>query len=301
MPEDEPTPAPCANCGNPAPGAFCPACGQSTDPLPGSLFQFARDFLQSLVDVDSKVVRSLWPLLRRPGALTREYLAGKRASQVSPLRLYLFASFVFFLAFRLVPPDVSEVNVYVGGELLRKAGQTEAERVGTTSIRFGLTQPDGEASWFDEYVRPKEEQLQAMEAQELVDRLYGRLRSVVPVVLVVLLPLLAGALKLLYLGTGRTYVEHLVFALHLQSFALLAVFSLGLALRLTELSGVALALATLLGVAPVLALYTIVGMQRAYGGSRPANIARALAFVGVYLVVNVLAWVTGTSYALTTL
>jgi len=45
---------------------------------------------------DSKLFRSLFPLIGKPGHLTNEYNKGKRASYILPLRLYVFTTFLFF-------------------------------------------------------------------------------------------------------------------------------------------------------------------------------------------------------------
>ena len=46
---------------------------------------------------DSRLWRTLAALLLRPGYLTREFLAGRRARYLPPVRLYLVISLVFFL------------------------------------------------------------------------------------------------------------------------------------------------------------------------------------------------------------
>ncbi len=45
-------------------------------------------------------------LIGRPGALTREYFAGRRSSYLPPIRLYLIISVVFFLMASL--PDAND-------------------------------------------------------------------------------------------------------------------------------------------------------------------------------------------------
>lgn len=58
------------------------------------------------------------------------------------------------------------------------------------------------------------------------ERLFQQFMSAVPTVLFVLMPLFALLLKVLHLGTGRTYLEHLVVALYSHAFLLLMLLSL---------------------------------------------------------------------------
>ena len=46
---------------------------------------------------DGRLATSLRDLVLRPGMLTREFLEGRRVRYISPLRLYLIASLVYFL------------------------------------------------------------------------------------------------------------------------------------------------------------------------------------------------------------
>jgi hypothetical protein len=83
--------------------SFCPACGQAAVLHPPSVAEFAHEFAGHYVAVDGPLWRTLRLLVARPGELTHEYLRGRRRRYVLPLRLYLSASFLFFLAFRLLP------------------------------------------------------------------------------------------------------------------------------------------------------------------------------------------------------
>jgi hypothetical protein len=106
----------CANCDEPfdtpaAPPRYCPHCGQATTLHPPSVAEFAHEFVGHYVALEGPLWKTLGLLLFRPGRLTSEYLHGRRRRYVPPLRLYLSASFVFFVAFKLYvpgPPDASE-------------------------------------------------------------------------------------------------------------------------------------------------------------------------------------------------
>lgn len=77
---------------------YCTQCGQAVlgD---GSLRGFLDQFLGDYFTFDSKLVRSVLPLLVRPGHLTTEFMAGRRARYIHPLRMFIFLSILFFLVF----------------------------------------------------------------------------------------------------------------------------------------------------------------------------------------------------------
>jgi len=56
-----------------------------------------RDLLRETFDIDGRVLRTLTLLYRKPGELTREFLAGRRSRYTPPLRLYLVISIAFFV------------------------------------------------------------------------------------------------------------------------------------------------------------------------------------------------------------
>ncbi|NQU67884.1 MAG: DUF3667 domain-containing protein [Candidatus Marinimicrobia bacterium] len=88
----------CLNCGQQiADMNYCPECGQANTSKRISLRQLFSDFFGDYFTFDSKIFRSLLPLVFKPGFLTREYTEGKRNAYILPFRLYIFVTFIFFL------------------------------------------------------------------------------------------------------------------------------------------------------------------------------------------------------------
>lgn len=87
----------CVNCGAPLGGPYCSACGQRVEPRIQPLAHFARDAFEIATHSDSRLWRTLLPLLLRPGYLTVEFLRGRRAAYLPPFRLYLVITLLFFL------------------------------------------------------------------------------------------------------------------------------------------------------------------------------------------------------------
>jgi len=86
----------CLNCGTELLGPFCYYCGQPDKNLMRFFPALLRELLEDTFDFDSRFLRTIKPLLFRPGKLTRDYLDGKRFRYVPPLRLYIFSSLAFF-------------------------------------------------------------------------------------------------------------------------------------------------------------------------------------------------------------
>lgn len=98
---DVPTPtgARCGNCGEPLFGPHCYRCGQPDHGLVRHFSSVLGDLADTVLQIDTRITRTLSPLLLRPGFLTAEYFAGRRVRYVSPVRLFFFfAVLAFFVA-----------------------------------------------------------------------------------------------------------------------------------------------------------------------------------------------------------
>src|SRR5262245_42988326 len=108
--------ADCLNCGAELSGPFCSACGQRDIPPYPSVRELAVDAFWELSGWDGRFASTVRALVRRPGQLTLEFLEGRRARYISPLRLYLMCSLVYFVV-AAAAPDVklaSGKSMFVG-------------------------------------------------------------------------------------------------------------------------------------------------------------------------------------------
>ena len=88
----------CKNCGTDVSGTvFCPTCGQKSDTHVLTFTEFLLEMADGLFNFDSRLWRSLLPLILHPGKLTNEYLKGRRMRYLPPFRLYLILSLLFFV------------------------------------------------------------------------------------------------------------------------------------------------------------------------------------------------------------
>jgi hypothetical protein len=95
----------CLNCGAELRGQYCGHCGQRARSRLISLWELLSDAFGDLLELDSRLWRTLIPLLIRPGQLTRDYLEGRRARYMPPFRMYLVLSVVFFVVAFFDPRD----------------------------------------------------------------------------------------------------------------------------------------------------------------------------------------------------
>ena len=110
----EATHAPCRNCGTPLLGPHCYACGQPVKGLVRPLGNLFGDLMDSVFNIDTRIVRTLGPLFARPGMLTTEYFAGRQVRYVTPVRLFFFLCILAFFVGRFAIDGDSGVNVNIG-------------------------------------------------------------------------------------------------------------------------------------------------------------------------------------------
>jgi Protein of unknown function (DUF3667) len=168
----------CPNCGARLTGPYCAQCGQKTAPINPTVRHFAHELAHELLHFDGKIFRSAWLLIARPGFLTREVLAGRRARHVSPIRLYLVFSIAYFALASFAPTAAVNITTTVTGDETAAAAQ-QAE-------------------------------LQA----KLVEAVGDAIAHWVPRAMAVLVPVLAVLVMLLSGRRERHYPQHLYFALH---------------------------------------------------------------------------------------
>jgi hypothetical protein len=114
LPEAEGSLRTCPNCGAPAHGPYCYACGQSEKGMIRHLSEVLVDLADIVFNVDSRVFRSLGDLYFRPGFLTIEYFAGRRARYVTPFRLFFFLSIIAFFAIQASLPELEPGDIQFG-------------------------------------------------------------------------------------------------------------------------------------------------------------------------------------------
>ena len=133
---------PCANCGERLRGDYCSHCGQHARDLHRPVGALLSDVVGDLFSLDTRMLRTLRPLLFTPGAVTRAYLAGHRVAHVPPLRTYLIAALLFFSLFTLFPTPTN-VSVVIRGSA--EAGAARGTGGNRVSFELPARVPIGDA------------------------------------------------------------------------------------------------------------------------------------------------------------
>lgn len=264
---DRPDGTRCANCGAALTGLYCHACGQKHEPHIHSIGHFLEETTESLTHADSRLWRTIALLLARPGFLTAEFFAGRRARYLPPIRLYLVVSVVFFLVAGALPERRAPVQLSVGDASVSR----EARLQSCNTLQVGLPGR--------EWLRPRLVATCERVVREGPSTLVEAFVHNLPRALFLFLPLVAALMLLLYWRPRRYYVEHLLFLVHNHA----AVF---LGTTVFMLLAAALPSSSLLAL-PALAYYawyTYAALRRYYA----EGVGRTLAKYGVIAITYLL-------------
>jgi hypothetical protein len=266
----------CHNCGAAVGGKFCPECGQETTLHVASAREFLHEFVGHYVALEGKLWKTLALLVFRPGKLSAEYIAGRRARYVQPLRIYLTLSILFFALLKYGPTELIKADAPAAAATAQVAAAPDSLHVST---RMGSINPAWEAKIL---------KIGALPHEQVVALIKATFFAYVPYAMFCIMPLFALYLKLLYLRSGRRYGEHMLFALHVNAFAFLL---LGL-IWVTPGGWIDSALFAWL------AAYLPFAMRRVYGGAKLATVARWIVLMAAYIA-TVAAVVVGTVFTAT--
>jgi hypothetical protein len=89
----------CLNCNAIVQGRYCQVCGQENIVPQDTFRHLLLHFIYDITHFDGKFFDTLKYLVFKPGFLSTEYIAGRRAKYLNPVRMYVFTSALFFLIF----------------------------------------------------------------------------------------------------------------------------------------------------------------------------------------------------------
>jgi hypothetical protein len=264
----------CLNCGAGLTGAFCSRCGQRAIPADPTVAEIAGDVWQELSGYDGRVAATFRTLLH-PGRLTLEHLQGRRAHYLSPIRLYLTVSVIYFLVAAAAPITTTSTTREVdgpGGLRISVSGSRGA--ILTDEDRANIERDLETAPW---PIRPM---LKAINKDP--DAFRTRVLEIMPRVFFGLLPVFAAIVALFY--RRRRFPTALVFAVHLHAFAFLI-------LTVPEASKMVrwrpLSIATGIAAGALFLSYALIALRNVYGGRWPITFAKAAGIAFVYVLCSV--------------
>jgi hypothetical protein len=218
-------------------------------------------------------------LLFRPGFLTTEFLAGRRARQVPPLRFYLFVSILFFLTSSFGPSgDIFDID-----DTPREASFEGFGFNPETTVRINP------ASVVNPEDNRELDPLERKARDFLLDK-YNRREEIVqmiaenlPKLIFACLPVFALITRIVFRRAKIGYLSHLVMALHLHSFFFLfSLVSSGWEFLLGLVSPLLGGIAAFASVVYMF-VYAFLAARRVFGASRAGTFWRSVLAAGLYL------------------
>ena len=200
--------AACGNCGAALEGRYCHRCGaRDVAAKDLSLRRFAAEAVEEVTNLQhSKILRTLWALLFRPGLLSLEYFSARRIRYIKPLPLTLAV-----LALHLFTYSVSSSSsMYDIGRMATVQQEMQDTFPVKRDLLIGVR--------LERMAFKRGISVDAVE-QEINDD-WVRNQSLLQIPLILFLAL---ALQLFHIVARRYFVEHLVFSMHLISFTGLTV------------------------------------------------------------------------------
>jgi Protein of unknown function (DUF3667) len=145
-----------------------------------------HEALHDLIHFDVKFLRTLPPLLFRPGTLVKHALTSPENKYVKPFALFVFLNFAFFI-FKSKGLFAYTLDTYGG------------------------------FSWIETYLRQKQSELNLQPAL-LAERFNTAMHFEQKEYLIIMVPLFALIVYLLYFIKQKYFAQHLVFALYFYCF-----------------------------------------------------------------------------------
>ncbi len=244
--QNEPELIVCKNCDNKFSGKFCSNCGQSVKELERPIRFMIADFMGTIITFDTRLIKTLATVLFKPGRLTLDYLAGKRARYMPPFRFYLFISFVMFLLMSVVTNNsisdnydktkksvesgkteiaamvdsvkYSQDSVYVAAREAIKA-ELDSAQVDSTQ----LDKVDRFISTIETAVEDADEEdskytKTAKMIKDYPELYVNKLYQFTSWSLFLFMPIFAFFLWISFFRTRQLYIGHLIFSLNIHSF-----------------------------------------------------------------------------------
>lgn len=253
------TQAACRNCETELSGRYCSQCGQKDKHHDPSLHDLMHEFVHEFLHLDGKIVATMKALVLKPGSLSAEFLAGRRARFIGPVRLYLTLSLIFFLVAAYSPQQ-------------KEAIRSKAEK---DQVQLEINKAEGKAG--EKGGRIAKTVSKAIEDPELFRHAF---LSNVSRVMFVIVPLFALGLRVAYRNRKRRYPSFVYFSLHYHAFVFLVLTVYWLA-GMTKLE----ILESIVGFAVLVCIpvYLFMAMRRVFGGSRVRTALRMAVLGAFYL------------------
>lgn len=251
----------CLNCREELIGQYCHRCGeQRVEPDRLSLKHFVGNSVHELIDLEhSKIWKTFYALLFKPGFLTNEYFAGRKSRYLTPLKvcLIIFGASLFLYSI-YKPVAVYDLETMIASDTTGTWDKGVNELAGKTRLAR------------DAFIEKVNEKWQTFVS-------WFQITNVI---------FFALLLEIAYLFSRRYFVEHLIFSLHFLSFSVLSTVILWplyllIGVKPTPASLLLSLIATLIGV-----VYLFFALRTVYRQSTATTLLKtALLYIGSYIII----------------
>lgn len=234
----------CPNCGAVLLGSHCHECGQKKiHQSELAVKRFLGRVFSDFVDLESnKIVKTLSALILRPGSLTVEYLAGRRGNYISPVKLYLTFSAIYF--------------VFAWSVLSEVRGGSD-QRTARHPVTIAMARQRG------------------MDPAVLADKIFQKAEKYATAFRFFSVLISGTFLAALYFRMRKYYVEHLIFSLYYYSFDFFFKSLFAIVFVTTAAVGLKLPSAVLNSFYPLALVYLVFALRRVYRQKWPMTLLKA--------------------------
>lgn len=300
----------CLNCGTFVNERFCTRCGQENTEPKETVWHFVTHFVNDILHFDGKFFNTLKYLMFRPGYLSKQYIEGKRAGYLDPVRMYLFTSFIFFIVFfsimridqgqikgsisfsddpkidASVKDELKSQNVNIDTAQLRTRSYTRQEY--DSLISKGIINP----SWVEKRIYYQQIKLKEKYGEDqggFMANFVNSFNHNFPKMLFVSLPFAALILQLLYIRRKNFfYVGHGIFIIHYYIFIfIMMLLAIGLTKFFTLTNLNRINYSGLIAFILILA-YLYKAMRRYYGQKRGKTFLKWVLFNSAFFILLII-------------
>lgn len=124
----------CKSCHHVFTGNYCNQCGEKIlTPRDRSFKTVLNTILLTVTFADSRFIKTLWMVLKNPGALSRDFANGKRVKRLTPMALFFVLNLIYFFF-----PVIQLFNASLNTQLLSVLGHWYQEIIARKAVSLDL-------------------------------------------------------------------------------------------------------------------------------------------------------------------